>query len=176
MLVSIESAAGRLAVLIAAAAVLVGFILWSRRSTTRRFFRGALMAVPLWMAAIHYQLASAPADVVLAFTLFPVTSPAPMLLVLLVAVAVLVAFLIWSKRAASNSFFLGVLAGTGLVLSFDIVWVHWLFGLHHLTNTRMDLILEPLLVLLGIVFLWFGISRERRAQAAHAASAERRTR
>jgi hypothetical protein len=112
------------------------------------------------MAAIHYQFITSTREPVLAFTLFPVTSPSTMLLVLLVAVAVLVAFLVWSKRVASDSFFLGVLAGTGLVLSFDIVWVHWLFGLHHLTNTRMDLVLEPLLVVLGIAFLWFGIKRE----------------
>jgi hypothetical protein len=69
------------------------------------------------------------------------------------------------KRAASNSFFLGVLAGTGLILSFDIVWVHWLFGLHHLTNTRMDLVLEPLFVLTGLIFMWFAITRERRHAA-----------
>lgn len=63
---------------------------------------------------------------------------------------------------------LGVLAGTGLVLSFDIVWVHWVFGLHRLTNTRMDLVLEPLLVVLGIAFLCFGIRRELRQQPARA--------
>jgi len=50
----------------------------------------------------------------------------------------------------------------GFVLSVDIVWVHWVFGLHHITNTRMDLVLEPLFVLLGLVFLWFAITRERR--------------
>ena len=77
------------------------------------------------------------------------------------AVAALIGFLLWSKRATSASFFWGVLAGTGFVLSFDIVWVHWIFGLHHLTNTQMDLVLEPLLVLLGLLFLWFAITRER---------------
>jgi len=82
--------------------------------------------------------------------------------VLTVAVAVLVGFLLWTKRATSASFFLGVLAGTGFVLSFDIVWVHWIFGLHYLTNTQMDLVLEPLFVLLGLAFLWFAITRERR--------------
>jgi len=65
-------------------------------------------------------------------------------------------------RATSASFFRGVLAGNGLVLSVDIIWVHWIFGLHHLTNTQMDLVLEPLLVLVGLVFLWFAITRERR--------------
>src|SRR5207244_442879 len=69
---------------------------------------------------------------------------------------------LWSRRSTSTSFFLGTLAGVGFVLSFDIVWVHWIFGLHHLTNTQMDLVLEPLLVLLGLAFLWFAITQERR--------------
>jgi hypothetical protein len=106
-------------------------------------------------------------DLVLAFTLYPVTAPGGQIAVLTVAVAVLIGFLVWSKRATSASFFWGVLAGTGFVLSFDIVWVHWIFGLHHLTNTQMDLVLEPPLVLLGLVFLWFAITRERR-QASRA--------
>ncbi len=100
-------------------------------------------------------------DLVLAFTLYPVTAPAGQITVLAAAIAALIGFLLWSKRATSASFFWGVLAGTGFVLSFDIVWVHWIFGLHHLTNTQMDLVLEPLLVLLGLLFLWFAITRER---------------
>ncbi len=103
-------------------------------------------------------------DLVLAFTFYPVTAPAGQIAVLAAAVAVLVGFLVWSKRATSASFFRGALAGNGLILSFDIVWVHWIFGLHHLTNTQMDLVLEPLFVLLGLVFLWFGITRERQAR------------
>jgi hypothetical protein len=101
-------------------------------------------------------------DLVLAFTLYPVTAPAGQLAVLAVAIAALIGFLLWSNRAASASFFWGALAGIGFVLSFDIVWVHWIFGLHHLTNTNMDLVLEPMLVFLGLVFLWFAITRERR--------------
>ena len=108
------------------------------------------------------QVSNTQPDPVLAFTLYPVTTSAGQIAVLTVAVAVLVGFLLWTKRATSASFFLGVLAGTGFVLSFDIVWVHWIFGLHHLTNTDMDLILEPMLVVLGLVFLWFAITRERR--------------
>ena len=101
-------------------------------------------------------------DLVLAFTLYPVTAPVGQLTVLAAAIAALIGFLLWSKRATSASFFWGTLAGIGFVLSFDIVWVHWIFGLHHLTNTKMDLVLEPLLVLLGLAFLWFAITRERR--------------
>ena len=101
-------------------------------------------------------------DLVLAFALYPVTAPAGQLTVLAAAIAALFGFLLWSKRATSASFFLGALAGIGFVLSFDIVWVHWIFDLHHLTNTKMDLVLEPILVVLGLVFLWFAITRERR--------------
>ena len=78
------------------------------------------------------------------------------------AVAVLIGFLVWSRRATWYPFFLGVLAGTGLVLSFDIVWVHWLFGLHHITNHQEDVVLEPLLVLTGLAFIGNGITRERQ--------------
>lgn len=94
--------------------------------------------------------------------MFPVTTLFGRLVVLALAIAVLVGFLVWSKRTSSRSFFLGVLAGTGLVLSFDIIWVHTLFGLHHLTNAPEDAVLEPLLVLVGLAFLWYGITRERR--------------
>ena len=94
--------------------------------------------------------------------IFPIETALGRLAVLLIAFAVLVASLLRARRAASPSFFLGMLVGTGLVLSFDIVWVHWIFGLHHLTNHQEDLVLEPLLVVTGLAFMWFGISRERR--------------
>ena len=94
--------------------------------------------------------------------MFAVSTAAGRIAVLVVALGVLIGFLLWSKRATSHSFFLGVLAGTGLVLSFDIVWVHWIFGLHHVTNAREDVVLEPLLVLTGLVFMWYALTRERR--------------
>lgn len=61
-------------------------------------------------------------DLVLAFTLYPVTVPVGQFAVLTGAFAVLIGFLV----------------------------------------CEMDLVLEPLLVLVGIVFLWFAITRERR--------------
>ena len=93
--------------------------------------------------------------------MFPVTTTLGHLAVLSIALAVLFGFLLWSKRSMSRSFFLGVLAGTGLVLSFDIIWVHTIFGLHHLTNSAEDSVLEPMFVAAGIAFLWYGITRER---------------
>jgi hypothetical protein len=100
------------------------------------------------------------------FALFPVNTAAGRLAVVIVAVAVLIGFLLWSRRIKSQSFFLGVLAGIGLVLSFDIVWVHWIFGLHHITHTELDLFLEPFFVLTGLAFMWFAITREPHL-AAH---------
>ncbi len=152
--------------------------LWSKRIESCTFLVGLLAGVGL-ILQIHQwsisslnlclsssaglrQVSNTQPDPVLAFTLYPVTAPAGQIAVLAAAIAALVGFLLWSKRATSVSFFWGVLAGIGFVLSFDIVWVHWIFGLHHLTNTQMDLVLEPLLVLLGLAFLWFAIMRERR--------------
>jgi hypothetical protein len=117
--------------------------------------------VGLAVVGLH-QVRNQQLDVVLAITFYPVDTPAEKLAVDAVAVVILIGFLLWSKRAASNSFFLGTLAGTGFVLSFDIVFVHWIFGLHHITNTDMDIVLEPLLALAGLAFLWFGITRERQ--------------
>lgn len=138
-------------------------VLWRKRIASRAFLPGLLVGAGLTATALH-QLKAQP-DLVLAITLYPVTMPAGQLAVIAVAVAVLIGFLLWSYRATSASFFRGSLAGIGLVLSFDIVWVHWIFGLHHLTNTQMDLVLEPLFVTVGLIFLWFAITREGRVGA-----------
>ncbi len=172
-------AAARRVAAVAILGVRIGSTAWSKRIASVAFFVGLLAGAGLTLqthkwstSSLNLCLSSSSAglrqvnntqtDLVLAFTLYPVTAPAGQIAVLAVAVAVLIGFLLWSKRATSDSFFWGALAGTGLVLSFDIVWVHWIFGLHHLTNTEMDLILEPLLVLVGLVFLWFAITREHR--------------
>jgi hypothetical protein len=129
----------------------------------RRFCAGALAGALLIVTGIH-QIKNSQTELVLAFTLVPITDSAGKLGVIVFAVVLLIGFILWSKRTASAPFFRGVLAGMGFVLSVDIVWVHWIFGLHHITNTEMDIVLEPLFVLLGLVFLWFGITRERRRQ------------
>ena len=124
-------------------------------------FVGLLGGAGATVAGLH-QAEHGHVDVALAFALVPVATWAGQIAVIAVVAAALIVFLFWSERAMSASFFRGVLAGTGFVLSVDIVWVHWIFGLHHITNTQMDLMLEPLFVLLGLVFLWFAITRERR--------------
>jgi len=154
---AIDAAARR----IAAATATAVQALWSKRVASNRFFVGLPVGAGLTVAGLH-QADKAQPDLVLAFTLYPVTTSAGQIAVLAAAVAALIGFQLWSMRATSASFFWGVLAGTGFVLSFDIVWVHWIFGLHHLTNTEMDIVLEPLLVLVGLGFLWFAITRELR--------------
>jgi hypothetical protein len=139
----------------------LGLMLMRKRIAFDTFFVGLLTGAALTVTELH-QANSTRYDLVLAITLYPVTTPVGQIAVLAVAVAALIGFLLWSKRAGSASFFWGVLAGNGFILSFDIVWVHWIFGLHHITNTQMDLVLEPLFVLLGLVFLWFAITRELR--------------
>lgn len=154
---AIQAAARRLA----AVTMQIGFALWSKRTASDTVLVGLLAGAGLTIAGLHPVTNRQP-DLVLAIMLYPVTSPVGQIGVVTVAVVVLIGFLLWSKRATSASFFHGALAGIGLVLSFDIVWVHWIFGLHHITNTQMDLVLEPVLVLAGVVFLRFGITRERR--------------
>ena len=96
--------------------------------------------------------------------MFVVDTTLGRLAVLAVAVAVTVGFIVWSRRNKPSAFFRGVLAGSGLFLTFDIIWIHWIFGLHHLTNTPAeDLVLEPALVIAGVVMLWLGVGKARRA-------------
>jgi hypothetical protein len=133
---------------IAAVAVTAVQMLWRKRIWSGTFFLGLLAGAGLtvqihkWStSSLNLCLSSAglrqvndtQPDLVLAFTLYPVTASAGQIAVLAVGVAALAGFLLWTKRAASASFFLGVLAGTGFVLSFDIVW--GIFGLHHPTET-----------------------------------------
>jgi hypothetical protein len=146
---------------VAVSAVQIGFTRWSKLIVSDTFFVGLLAGGGLVISELH-QVNNTQVDLVLAFALIPVNTSAGQLSVIAAAVAFLIVFLWWSNRTTSASFFQGVLAGMGFVLSVDIVLIHWIFGLHHITNTPMDLILEPLFVLLGLVFLWFAITRERR--------------
>lgn len=94
-------------------------------------------------------------------SLFTVSSDLGRFLVVLAAAAVLVGFLLWAHRRRSPAFFFGALAGSGIFLAFDVIWIHWIFGLHHLTNSPEDLVLEPLLVAIGVAFLWYGLRGSR---------------
>ena len=82
--------------------------------------------------------------------MFVVDTTLGRLAVLAVAVAVTVGFILWSRRTKPPAFFRGVLAGSGLFLTFDIIWIHWVFGLHLLDeHARGMSFLEPLLVVAG---------------------------
>lgn len=78
----------------------------------------------------------------------------------LVGVVVLLLLMFVAKRYFSTSFFQGFIVATGLFLSFDIVVFHWIFQLHRITNGPEANWLEPILVLGGIVFIWYGLTKE----------------
>ncbi|WP_246943164.1 hypothetical protein [Bacillus pinisoli] len=75
-------------------------------------------------------------------------------------ILVLLLFMYIAFRFFSSSFFQGFIVATGLFLSFDIIVFHWVFQLHRITNGPEANWLEPILVLGGILFIWFGLSKE----------------
>jgi hypothetical protein len=56
----------------------------------------------------------------------------------------------------SRSFFHGFIAAAGLILSSDIVLLHWIFQLHRITSGPEADILEPLFVLCGVALTSMG--------------------
>jgi uncharacterized membrane protein len=60
----------------------------------------------------------------------------------------------------SRSFFNGFTVAVGLFLSFDIVVFHWIFQLHRITNGPEANWLEPVLVVIGIIFVTYGVKKE----------------
>ncbi|WP_158555830.1 DUF2243 domain-containing protein [Peribacillus glennii] len=66
------------------------------------------------------------------------------------------------KRFFSRSFFQGFIVAAGLFLSFDILVFHWIFQLHRITNGPEANWLEPILIVSGSLFVWYGISKERQ--------------
>ncbi|WP_456279284.1 hypothetical protein [Bacillus sp. AK128] len=78
----------------------------------------------------------------------------------LFGVLVLLIFMVIAHRFFSRSFFQGFVVATGLFLSFDIVVFHWVFQLHRITNGPEANWLEPVLVIGGVIFIWYGIKRE----------------
>ncbi|MDN3016390.1 DUF2243 domain-containing protein [Paenibacillus sp. BSR1-1] len=77
-------------------------------------------------------------------------------------ICVLLIFMAIFHRFFSKAFFNGFTVATGLFLSFDIVVFHWIFQLHRITNGPEANWLEPIFVLIGIILIWYGISRERK--------------
>ena len=119
--------AARRAVLVTVTAVQT---LWSKRILAGKAFLGLLAGAGLtvqihewsisWLdlcvsSAGPREVSGPQPDLVLAFTLYPVTASAGQIAVLTAALAALFGFLLWSRRNTSASFFLGALSGVGFV-------------------------------------------------------------
>ncbi|MDQ0253432.1 hypothetical protein J2S74_000804 [Evansella vedderi] len=70
-------------------------------------------------------------------------------------------FFIFCAKFFLASFFHGVLAAAGFFASFDIVVIHWIFQLHRLTAGPEANVIEPILVVVGIILFIYAIKRER---------------
>jgi threonine/homoserine/homoserine lactone efflux protein len=79
----------------------------------------------------------------------------------LFGIFVLLVLMVVFYRLFSKAFFNGFTVATGLFLSFDIVVFHWIFQLHRITSGPEANWLEPILVVGGIIMIWFGIKMER---------------
>jgi uncharacterized membrane protein len=86
--------------------------------------------------------------------------------VVLLGAAILILTLALARRFFSASFFRGFLASVGIFLSFDVVVFHWLFGLHRITSGREANVIEPILVVIGVGFLVYGLGGESRSSAS----------
>jgi hypothetical protein len=90
-----------------------------------------------------------------------VTTMAGRIAVLALGAAVFIACLEIARRYYSRAFFHGALVCTGVFLSFDVVVFHWVFRLHRVTDGPEADVIEPLAVLIGIVFVTYGLKREK---------------
>jgi hypothetical protein len=88
------------------------------------------------------------------------------LAVVALGAAALIGCLVASGRFFSRSFFHGFMVSAGIFLSFDIVVFHWVFRLHRITSGPEANFIEPILVLTGIGFVAYGLTREKRKASA----------
>ena len=85
------------------------------------------------------------------------------------AAAILLLFLAYLVfRLFNRSFFHGFIVSAGLILSLDIVLLHWIFQLHRITSGPEANVLEPLFVLCGTAVTIIGVKREMAARAVDA--------
>jgi hypothetical protein len=97
-----------------------------------------------------------------AFTL-KATTLAERLGSVLVAIILFVFLAYLAFRFFSRSFFHGFIVAGGLILSFDIVLLHWIFQLHRITSGPEADVLEPLFVLCGVALAITGVKLELAA-------------
>jgi hypothetical protein len=81
-----------------------------------------------------------------------------------IAVILLVFLAYLAFRFFSRPFFHGFIVAAGLILSLDIVLLHWIFQLHRITSGPEADVLEPLFVLCGIALTTIGVRREVAAR------------
>jgi hypothetical protein len=75
---------------------------------------------------------------------------------------VLVVLMAFFYRYFHNQFIFGFLTATGVFFSVDIVLFHWIFQLHRITDGIEANFIEPVLVLVGIIFTFIGIKSGQR--------------
>lgn len=86
---------------------------------------------------------------------------------ILIGITVLLILMAVFHKFFSRSFFNGFTVATGLFLSFDIVVFHWIFQLHRITNGPEASWLEPVFVATGIIFVIYGVKKERKIVKSH---------
>ena len=97
--------------------------------------------------------------------LIPVTTMAGRLGVIGFAVASLIFFLVLARRRG-DAFYRGFVVAVGTFLSYDTLVLHWVFRLHRLTTGPEADILEPMFILLGVVFIVYGLRSPARSSPA----------
>lgn len=99
-------------------------------------------------------------------SLEPDTGEARVAVVVLAAAIVLLSLAL-AKRYYPSAFFRGFLVAVGVIFSFDIVVIHWVFGLHRITAGSEADVIEPIVVATGVAFVILGLRGE--SQSRHAA-------
>ncbi|SDO19266.1 hypothetical protein [Alkalicoccus daliensis] len=75
------------------------------------------------------------------------------------------AFYYITLRFFPPSFFHGVIFASGFFASFDVVVIHWVFQLHRLTDGPEANIIEPVLVVIGIIMMFYALKKENKLNA-----------
>ncbi|MFC0189201.1 DUF2243 domain-containing protein [Fictibacillus aquaticus] len=77
-------------------------------------------------------------------------------------IVLLIIMLFAVYKAFTRSFFNGFVAAIGFFLSVDTVVFHWIFQLHRITKGPEANILEPIFVVIGAIFIWYGVRSEKK--------------
>ncbi len=97
-----------------------------------------------------------------------VTTTASRIAVVAIGAAVLIGCLIASGLHYSRSFFHGFMVSSGRFLGFGMIVFHWVFRLHRITAGPEANVIEPVLVVVGVGFVLYGLTHEKRKNAQRA--------